>query len=131
MKTKSLMISTLSLLLINLLAACGADSGQDEGQEVTETPEPLCTEIQEVQCVDNLVLDLSLQNSVATTNVTTQRESENWVTFVDATAGGFGNSSNNPWITFDSLSLVQRKLKSTTTKHSNPWTGTLQPTDSN
>ncbi|MBT6179387.1 MAG: hypothetical protein HOI23_19240 [Deltaproteobacteria bacterium] len=98
MKTQSLMISTLSLLLIHLLAACGSDTAPSESQEVTDTPEPICTEIQDVECVDNMVLDLSLQNSVATTSVTTRRESENWVTFVDATTGGFGNSSSNPWI---------------------------------
>lgn len=98
MKTKNFITTLFSLLLLNLMAACGADTVQDETQETAEAPEPLCTEIQEVQCVDNIVLDLSLQNSVATTNVTTQRESENWVTYVDATAGGFGNSSSNPWI---------------------------------
>ena len=98
MKNKSLMITSLSFLFMNLLVACGSDTDQEESQEAGYVPEPLCTEIQEVQCVDNMVLDLSLQNTVATTRVTTQRESENWVTLVDATAGGFGNSSGNPWI---------------------------------
>ena len=96
MKNTSSMIAVLSLILLGLLAACGEET--NETPEPEATPEPICTEIQEVQCVDNMVLDLSLQNSVATTSVTTQRASENWVTFVDATAGGFGNSASNPWI---------------------------------
>ena len=98
MKNKSLIIRLSSVILLNLLASCGEDTAEQENQEPQNTPEPICTEIQEVQCVDNIVLDLSLQNSVATTNVSTHRESENWVTLIDATAGGFGNSASNPWI---------------------------------
>ncbi|MBT6177598.1 MAG: hypothetical protein HOI23_10150 [Deltaproteobacteria bacterium] len=87
-----------AVLFIGLLTACGSETTPEDNPEPTNTPDPICSELKDIQCVDDMVLDLSLQNSVATTTVTTQRESENWVTFVDATAGGFGNSSSNPWI---------------------------------
>ena len=59
---------------------------------------PNCTEPTEVQCVDNIVLDLSFQNTVAAGSTSSTQEGNNWVTDVDATAGGYMNAADNPWI---------------------------------
>jgi hypothetical protein len=50
-------------------------------------------------CVDQMILDLSLHaNKVSDGAVTTTQDGDDFVTVIDATAGGFGQSDNNPWV---------------------------------
>ncbi len=50
-------------------------------------------------CVDQMILDLSLHgDKVSTGDVTTVQDGDDFVTTIDATAGGFGNSDQNPWV---------------------------------
>jgi hypothetical protein len=50
-------------------------------------------------CVDQMILDLSLHaDKVSEGAVTTTRDGDDFLTVVDATAGGFGQSDNNPWV---------------------------------
>lgn len=59
---------------------------------------PLC-EAAAPACIDQMILDLSLHDDkVSDGEVTTTRDGEDFLTVVDATAGGFGQSANNPWV---------------------------------
>lgn len=50
-------------------------------------------------CVDQMILDLSLHaDKVSEGAVTTTRDGDDFLTVIDATAGGFGESDNNPWV---------------------------------
>jgi hypothetical protein len=94
-----------------MLSACGTEEdtttdptqtdenvGNETGSENTTESAPSCTEPTEMKCIDNLVLDLNLKNTVAQTDISNQKESADWVTSIDATAGGFMNATDNPWI---------------------------------
>ena len=61
--------------------------------------EAICSSPQEIVCFDDLLLDLSLQgNAVSEGGVETQIDGEDFVTRVDASAGGYNNAANNPWV---------------------------------
>ncbi|MCB9694636.1 MAG: HmuY family protein [Alphaproteobacteria bacterium] len=79
---------SLSLLLPLAFSACKKEA----------VYEPVCTEPTAVSCFDDLLIDLSLQDAVSNGRVTNTPDGEGWVSTVDATAGGFGNSANNPWV---------------------------------
>ncbi len=55
----------------------------------------LCSEL---ACEDALVLDLSLQESVAETDVSSIVDGEDWLASVDASAGGSAGAATNPWL---------------------------------
>ena len=81
-----------SHFVISFLLAC-ADKSQDSATEA------LCEAPQEMECVDDLLLDLSLQaDAVSDGAVTTQTDGDDFVTLIDASAGGYNNASQNPWV---------------------------------
>ena len=94
----------LLTLALTLAFACGdkddepsdSDSGaDDDGGEVT----PTCTDPVEVGCVDALISDLSLHDDLVSDGaVTTTEDGADFVTVVDATAGGYDQASRNPWV---------------------------------
>lgn len=71
-----------------------ADGGTDGGAE----PEAVCVEPTEVACLDALLLDLSLQDDVSRDPVTTTTDGEDFITVVDASAGGYEQATRNPWV---------------------------------
>ncbi len=72
----------------------GADGG-DGGVEV----EAVCTEPTDMTCVDALILDLSLHDDkVSDGDVTTTVDGDDFVTVVDASAGGYSAAASNPWV---------------------------------
>lgn len=98
----------LSLLLLSLaLVACGdkedgddtASGAEDTADEGTDDVLPVCTEPTEVACVDQLILDLSLHDDkVSDADVETTADGDDFVTVVDASAGGYNQAANNPWV---------------------------------
>lgn len=60
--------------------------------------EAVCTEPEAVQCFDDLLIDLSLQDFSSDGAVTNTPDGEGYISTLDASAGGFGNSSSNPWV---------------------------------
>jgi len=94
-------LRTLMMLLTitsTILApGCGDDTTSDEASN-GDTTTSRCTEAQEVACVDDMILDLSFHNTVSTSTVENSQDGADWVTSVDATAGGFQNAANNPWV---------------------------------
>lgn len=71
------------------------DTADDGGDDVT----PACTEPVEVECVDQIILDLSLHDDkVSDADVDTSTDDADFVTVVDASAGGYSDAVNNPWV---------------------------------
>lgn len=92
-----------SLMSCIALIACGAGAGG--GDSATDDPPgsesvlPACDEPVEVACIDQLVLDLSLHDDrVSEGGVETTRDGDDFVTVVDARAGGYNEAANNPWV---------------------------------
>jgi hypothetical protein len=78
--------------------ADGADGG-DGGDTGAPAPDAVCDEPTEVECVDALILDLSLHDDkVSEGAVDTTQDGEDFITVVDATAGGYNQATNNPWV---------------------------------
>jgi hypothetical protein len=71
------------------------DSGTDDSGTASTA---ICTEPTEVPCQDELVLNLSLHEEVTEGKVTTTVDGDDFLTLVDATAGGFNSASQNPWV---------------------------------
>ena len=89
-----------AMLVLALAAGCvdkGDDSG-GEGEGEGEALTPVCEEPTAVTCEDDLVLSLSYQEEVSDGEVSTEVEGDDFYTFVDATAGGYSHSDENPWV---------------------------------
>ncbi len=68
------------------------DGGADGGAADSCEPEP-------PSCEDDLISDLSLQeDEVSDGDVTTDTDGDDFVTIIDASAGGYNNASQNPWV---------------------------------
>jgi hypothetical protein len=83
------------------LAACdgGDDGGPTDTDTETPTVEPVCTEPVDVACVDQIISHLSLHDDlVSEGKVKTKADGADFVTDIDASAGGFGNETANPWV---------------------------------
>jgi hypothetical protein len=92
-----------SLALTTLLAACSggkADTsatGSDSG--AVDALDPVCTEPVAPTCVDEMIQDLSLHDDkVSDGAVTTVTDGADFVTSIDASAGGYSQAANNPWV---------------------------------
>ena len=70
----------------------GDDSGANDDTG-TERCEPT-----KVACQDELVLDLSLHDEVTEGEVETTTDGDDFVTSIDASAGGYTDAANNPWV---------------------------------
>ncbi len=71
--------------------------GSDSDGETDETTGPVgaCSD---VPCADQMILDLSLQTTVSAGAIGNNSEGDDWLTTVDATAGGTMGASMNPWV---------------------------------
>ena len=70
---------------------------QEKSSEVIH--EPICEEALEVTCLDELILDLSLQDDkISEGEVETIEDGSDFVTYVDASAGGYMDAAMNPWV---------------------------------
>ena len=75
------------------------DTGGNDpsGGDTDPPPPPLCGP-EALQCIDEMILDLGLNEVVTSGEVSNTRDGEDWLTFVDATAGGLPNQATNPWV---------------------------------
>lgn len=70
-----------------------ADSGQ--------TDDPVCVEPKDITCEDALILQLGLQDDESSSgSVETTMDGEDFITTVDATAGGINDAPTSPWVYF-------------------------------
>jgi hypothetical protein len=84
-----------NLPVLLLLLGCA----EDPVAEPEPQPEPLCEEPRALTCVDDLVLKLGLHGDKVSEGLVSNAPAGDYtVTTVDATAGGFGQSQDNPWI---------------------------------
>lgn len=89
--------STIALAL----AACsgGKDNVGDDDDDSTPALEPVCEQPTDLACVDEIISDLSLHDDlVSEGKVKNNADGADFVTDIDATAGGFGNEAQNPWV---------------------------------
>ncbi len=88
------------LVVLGLLACDGGDKGEDSGGggDGGATPQA-CEEATAVPCVDAIIADLGLQDDeVSDGAVVTSTEGEDFLTEIDASAGGYSAASTNPWV---------------------------------
>ena len=93
---------TLAIFAL-LLTACG-DDVKDDTDTTGETGDSdtttnLCPELAVIPCEDDIVQDLLTDDGeVSDGSVTTTTDGDDFVTVVDATAGGYNQAANNPWV---------------------------------
>ncbi len=69
------------------------------GGSTSGTTAAACTEPAAVGCVDQLILDLALHDDkVSDGEVATAIDGDDFVTTIDASAGGYNDAPNNPWV---------------------------------
>ena len=81
--------------LLFMIIACG------EAEKTAEDTAgaALCEAPAEMVCVDDLILDLSLQDDkVSEGTVDNEQDGNDFITYVDASAGGYQSASSNPWV---------------------------------
>lgn len=84
------------VLSLFALAACGEEKSTDD--PVVDDP-AICTTATEVRCVDEMILDLSLHDDLTSDDlVQTAVDGTDFVTTIDARAGGMNAASANPWV---------------------------------
>lgn len=85
------------LVLALFCTACGTDG--DSESDALLGPEPVCDTPRDLTCTDTLVTSLGLQDDkVSEGAVTTQVEGADFVSAIDATAGGLQGAATNPWV---------------------------------
>lgn len=96
----------LYLLLLACSSSTSTDSAGDTGTSPGDTADTadtgstdaVCTDPVEPSCLDELIQELSLQeDKTSKGDVTTTTDGTDFVTLVDATAGGSNAASRNPW----------------------------------
>ena len=83
------------MLSIFFLFACDPESVKTDDTAISEA---VCDAVEAVTCEDALYLDLGLQESVNDDEVSTITEGDDFITYVDATAGGYQSAATNPWV---------------------------------
>ena len=103
------------------LIACG-DKTTDTS--TTVTLDPICEDATPISCEDAVILDLSLHDDkVSTGEVTTTEDGTDFVSIVDASAGGYNAAANNPWVyvKFTETGLEKVEIDDETALESMDW----------
>lgn len=75
-----------------------ATQGDEAPGDDTEAPPPPLCGPEAPHCVDEMILDLGLNEVVSDAVVGNEQDGDDWLTMVDATAGGLPNQASNPWV---------------------------------
>ena len=82
---------------MNILFVLFACSESEKSTEMVD--EPICLDIKEMSCFDELILDLALHSDkISEGEVENVQEEDDFITYVDASAGGYMEAANNPWV---------------------------------
>ena len=118
------------------LAGCPADDDDDDDSAVTDDDVADDDDVtgdddtssgcqpEDVACEDDIILDLSLHDDkVSEGDVENTAEGDDWVSIVDATAGGYSQASQNPFIylRFTPDGLTQVEIDDETALESMEW----------
>jgi HmuY protein len=96
------------------------DTGDDDAGD---DDDGLC-DPEAVECVDDIILDLSLHDDKVSEGATTSTaDGDSFVSIVDATAGGYQNAADNPFIylRFDEGGLTKVNIDDETALESQEW----------
>lgn len=91
----------LTFVIATLLGCPGSGDGKDtsEGSDTGDDAEVAVCDPHDVPCLDEMILDLSLHDDkISDGEVSTSTDGADFVTTVDARAGGYSNASRNPWV---------------------------------
>lgn len=89
------------LSTILLLTACNGDSKNDDsgGSGDGGADELVCSEQVAISCEDQIISDLGLQDDeISEGDVTTEVDGSDFLTLIDASAGGYSASTTSPWV---------------------------------
>ena len=76
----------------------GAQGDTGESGDTGTTTDAVCTDPVEPSCIDDMILDLSLQaTKTSDGEVVDTPDGADFVTTVDASAGGYNNADKNAW----------------------------------
>lgn len=92
--------STLNWMAALSLVACNGNKGGDtSSSQTTDTAIATLCDPTPVPCQDQMILDLSLHgDKVSDGAVETTTDGDDFVTTIDASAGGYNAAANNPWV---------------------------------
>ncbi len=92
------------MLILALLACPPANDTSEQGLEGSDSgggmaePEAVCSEAVAPSCIDEIIQELSLHDDkVSNGDVITEADGEDFLTLVDATAGGMNRAADNAW----------------------------------
>jgi len=108
------------------LLACGEKT---EDTSTGATLASVCEEITAIACEDAAILDLSLQDdAVSDGAVTTTEDGTDFVSVIDASAGGYNAASSNPWVyvKFTASGLEKVEIDDETALESMDWDMSLR-----
>ncbi len=93
-----LALALLSFAILPATACTGAKDDTATTDDSGVNTDAVCTEAVEPTCVDAMIQDLSLHDDKTSRgDVTTVTDGEDFVTSVDASAGGYQQAANNAW----------------------------------
>lgn len=81
-----------------LIACTGTDDSENTKETGTDDTQVQECVTHEVSCVDEMISSLSLQDEVSEDEVLNETSGEDWLTYIDASAGGYSQASRNPWV---------------------------------
>lgn len=93
-------LSRILLLGLPLLAACDKGSEPKDTQDTSPTIEAVCEDPVEVECLDELILNLGLQDGeeVSAGEVVSTASGGEFTLQIDATGGGISQAPSAPWV---------------------------------
>lgn len=108
------------------LLACG-EGDKDTG--TTVGLDPVCETATDIVCEDAAILDLSLQDdAVSDGAVSTTEDGTDFLSIIDASAGGYNAASSNPWVyvKFTDTGLEKVEIDDETALESMDWDMSLR-----
>ena len=98
LEMKMLAVAAATMVMTAVVACGGTESTDGTGNGATDAPEAVCTYLCANTKEHSLVQDLSFQEAVSIGAIANQRLGPEFLSSVDATAGGFQQASTNPWV---------------------------------
>ena len=84
--------------IVFLLTACFDTNSKKDSADTGYLTEMICEEAVGVECQDALFLDLGLQDTISDGAITNTVDGNDYITTIDATAGGYQQAATSPWV---------------------------------